>query len=423
MRGPVPVISTYEYGQVKLPPSLDTARIRERLETACLHMGLKVFETRDRRLFARGIVGVVDIGEVIVEILPKTRSSVAPSEGIAFLSELLKFTRHENPLGLTEASIGVGEGGLLEIVLAWAARTIAENLSEGLPRRYQDFEQASTAVRGRVELRHLVRQRPGRAFELTVRHAPLKDDNPVSRLIKWLVDQIGQRTSSLRTRALCLQLKQLLVHVTDTTPGKGDLDALTLSSMEDRWRPLMLLASIFVARGRPDPARGGRLPAIAILFTLHDLFERAVRRVLIDGLGEKWMLQRNTGHLLHPENGKLGTIGLRPDFRIGIKGTASTRIIGDAKWKRIFNETRHPRLNERDVYQLTTYMAALQAQAGFIISPLSDSEQAPFVRLAFRVLGLETCLEVFGVRLDLLIASSSEGVRLRHDLCCAITHL
>jgi 5-methylcytosine-specific restriction endonuclease McrBC regulatory subunit McrC len=56
------------------------------------------------------------------------------------------------------------------------------------------------AVRGRVELRHIVRQRPGRAFELTVRHAPLREDNPVGRVVRWLVGEVCTRTRSLRTR-------------------------------------------------------------------------------------------------------------------------------------------------------------------------------------------------------------------------------
>lgn len=423
MRGLVPVISAYEYGPVILPPRLDTSRVRERLEAACFHLGLRVFETRDRRLYARGIVGVIDIGEVIVEILPKTRDTAAPSEGVAFLGNLLKFAGHDNPLGLTDAGIGTGEGGLLEIILAWAARTVADNLREGAPRRYTVYEETSTAVRGRVELRHIVRQRPGRSFELTVRHAPLREDNAVSHIVKWLIGEVSRRTFSLRTRALCLQLKQALSHVADTTPSSADLATLTLSSTEDQWRPVFGLARIFLAQGRPDPARGGRLPAVAVLFTLHDLFERAIKRILGEGLGESLTLQRNSGHLLYPAGGRPGIMGLRPDFRIGTKGATSTRIIGDAKWKRIFDGSRQLHLSESDIYQVTTYMAALQAEAGFIISPLSESEPAPLLRSTFRVLGLDRRLEVFGVRVASLVAHSPEGVTLRQSLCDAIVRL
>jgi 5-methylcytosine-specific restriction enzyme subunit McrC len=421
MKKPVPIVSTHEYGPVILPRGLDTSRTRERLEAAGLRAGLRVFETRDRRLYARGIVGVVDIGEVIVEILPKTGDRATPSDGAAFLGNLLRFTGNDERLGLSEASIAVGEGGLLEVIFGWAARTVAANLRDGAPRRYATCEEASTAVRGRVELRHIVRQRPGRAFELTVRHAPLREDNLIGRIVRWLVREVGARTRSLRTRTLCLQLLQSLLHVAEITPTQADLDGLTLSSMENRWRSLIGLARIFLAQGRPDPARGGTLPAVAVLFTLHDLFEAALRRVLREGLDvQRLALLRNEGHLLYPPGGGAGLLGLRPDFRIGSIGATAAKIIGDAKWKRIFDKTGLLRLSENDIYQVTTYMAALRAEAGFIVCPLFDSEPQPFCRSTFAVSGLDLPLEILGIRLSLLIADGSEGADLRKRFCDAI---
>lgn len=423
MRKPAPVVSTYEYGQVILPPRLDTARIRERLESTCLHLGLRVFETRGRRLFARGIVGVIDIGDVIVEILPKTTDGAPASEGVVFLGNLLRFAKHHDPVGLADAGIATGKSGLLEVILAWAAQCVSTQLREGAPRRYAVTEETSTAVRGRVELRHIVRQRPGRSFELTVRHAPLREDNPLSGVIKWLISEVGRRTVNSRTRALCLQLRQSLSNVGDVIPSRADVDAIVLGPMEDRWRPLIALARTFLAQGQPDPARGGRLPAIAVLFTLHDLFEQALRRILAEGLSESLTLRLNSGHLLYPGDGRPGIVRLRPDFRLEARGTTSTRIIGDAKWKRIFDESEQLHLSERDAYQVSTYMAALQADAGFIISPLSENTPASLVRSKFKVSGLERTLDIFGVRIASIISHDSEGKALRLSLCDAITSL
>jgi 5-methylcytosine-specific restriction enzyme subunit McrC len=418
MRRPVPIVSTHEYGQVMLPRRLDTSRTRERLEIAGLRAGLRVFETRDRRLYARGIVGVVDIGEVIVEILPKTAGANVRSDGAAFLGRLLRYAGKDEALFLSDAAIAAGDGGLLEIIFAWAARTIAGNLRDGLPRRYEVCEEVSTAVRGRVELRHIVRQRPGRAFELTVRHAPLREDNPVGRVVRWLVEQVSARTRSLHTRTLCLQLRQSLLHVAEITPTKADLEGLTLNSMETRWRPLIALARIFLSQRRPDPALGGSLPAVAVLFTLHDLFEAALRRVLREGLDiHGLLLQRNTGQLLYPVDGGAGSIGLRPDFRIGQKGATTSIIIGDAKWKSIFDSSGLLHFSEADVYQVTTYIAALQAKAGFIVCPLLENYSQTLSRSTFVISGLQRPLDFLGIRLSVLISDGPDGVDLRKRVC------
>ncbi|MDW9957988.1 hypothetical protein GOB20_09130 [Sinorhizobium meliloti] len=417
-RAAIPIVSTHEYGPIVLPPALDTAQTRERLETAGIRAGLSVFETRNRRLYARGVVGVIDIGDLIVEILPKTRDDDSPADGVAFLGNLLAFTGGNDSFGLTEAGIASGDDGLLEVILEWAARTISFNLRDGVPRRYTERVEASTAVRGRVELRHLVRQRPGRAFELTVRHAPLSEDNSVSRVVRWLVGEIGQRTRRVRTRALCLKLLQLLSHVAPLTPNKTDVERLTLGSMEMLWSPIIGLASMFLAQEQPNPTRGGRFPAIAILFTLHDLFEAALRRVLSEGLHvHELALQRNSGQLLHSTVGGLGFLKLRPDFRIGSSSWAPAKIVGDAKWKRLFDGSKPLNLRESDVYQVATYMAALRAEAGFIISPLLESESEPLRRSTFTTAGLNRPLDILGVQLASLVAPNPDSIDLRRRLC------
>jgi 5-methylcytosine-specific restriction enzyme subunit McrC len=140
-RGPTPIISANEYGPISLPPGLDTARTRDGLVAAGLRFGVNVFESRGRRLYAQGVVGVIDIGDVIVEILPKTSDGASASDNAAFLGNLLRFAGGENKLTLALADIAIGDSGLLEVVLAWIVRTVAANLREGALRRYVPLEE------------------------------------------------------------------------------------------------------------------------------------------------------------------------------------------------------------------------------------------------------------------------------------------
>jgi 5-methylcytosine-specific restriction enzyme subunit McrC len=266
-----------------------------------------------------------------------------------------------------------------------------------------------------------VRQRPGKAFELTIRHAPLHEDNLVNQIVRWLVGEVGRRTRSIRTRSLSLQLVQALSSVRQIAPTLADLDRLSLSPMEDHWRPLIELTRTFLAQGRPDPARGGSLAAVAVLFTLHDLFEAALSRVLSEELYlQRLTLQRHTRYLLLARTNDSGVMKLRPDFRIGFIGEATTRIVGDAKWKRIFDGQGMPNLRESDTYQVVTYLAALQANASFIVCPLSDSESDTFRHTSFTVLGLGCPLDVFGVKVPVLVSGTPEGTKLRKLFCSAI---
>jgi 5-methylcytosine-specific restriction enzyme subunit McrC len=421
LRAPVPIVTAREYGAVELPRGIDRARMRARLDVAGRRLGLRVFETRGSSLFATGVVGVVDVGALIVEILPKTAGGDGTSEGAAFLYDLLRFLGVVAMPVTAPASIAESGGGFLELILDWAVREAGRNLALGLPRRYVEAREVATSVRGRIELADLARRRPGRGLEVTVRHAPLSADNPVSRAVRWLVDEIGRRTLSLRTRARCVQLDRLLAGVSRIAPRREELDRLDLQPIEERWRPLLLLAETFLAQQEPDPARAGRLPAVAVLHRLHGLFEAAVGRVLALGMPRLGLVQGRTRQaLLRSECGD--EVGLRPDYRLARPGEARAAIVGDAKWKRVVAAGGGVDLREKDVYQLTAYAAGLSAEAAFMVSPLDDAGPR-LVERRFEIAGLGRPLAVIGVHLPTLIDGGPAGEELRRDLCAAVSGL
>lgn len=404
-----------------LPPNMDTARVRERLTAAALRAGVPAFETRGRRLHALGVVGVVDVGEVVVEILPKTAEGAARSDDLAFLGALLRFVGAPDDLGLSDAGVADDGGDLLELVFAWALKRAGRLLEEGPPRRYAVREERSSAVRGRVELRHLVRQRPGRAFELTVRHAPLSDDNPMSRIVRWLIAAVAERTRSLTTRGHGLQLLGRLEGVAAVTPDLGDLDCLVPTPFEADWAPLLVLARLFLLQGRPDPARGGGTAAVAVLLPLHGLFEGALRRVLREGASDHGLTLTRAGGLLLRGDGASGLVDLRPDYLLARDGAPV--LVGDAKWKRIFEGDGPPRPSERDAYQLTAYVAAFEARAGFLAAPLPQGDGPSLRRAPYRLRGLDRPVSLLGVRLPVLIGADPAGQALRDAVCRAVADL
>jgi 5-methylcytosine-specific restriction enzyme subunit McrC len=384
---------------------------------AGLRTGLQVFEIRNSRLYAKGVVGVMDIGDVVIEILPKTSIDAKTSDDAEFLGNLVRFAASENDLALALANIATGDGGLLEVVLRWAALKIDANLQHGAPRRYVARQEISTAIRGRVELRHLVHQSPGKAFELMVRYAPLHEDNLVNQVVLWLLREILQRTRSYRTRSLCVRSMHRLSGVRQILPTLFDVDRVVLSSTEAEWQPVIGLTRALLTQGQPDPTRGGGLSAVAVLFTMHDLFETALRRVLHEGLHPfSLRLERVSSHLLHAMDRNTSIMRLRPDFLVGTVGSPKARIVGDAKWKRIFEGPALPTLREDDVYQLVTYMSALQTETAFLVCPLQNNEDQPLRCTNFAVQGNQSRLQVIGIKVPILVSETGAGRDLRNHL-------
>src|SRR4051794_25145172 len=149
------VVRVLEHRRVELPAGLDTSQTRERLESTAARTGRAAFDIRGRHLYAKDVVGVVDVGNLAVEILPKVHDSVSPDDAHTFLIELLQFTSADTDLSVSSADIAEGKGGLLEVLLAWVVRSVLDLLRHGVPRRYVAREELSTSVRGRINLHHL----------------------------------------------------------------------------------------------------------------------------------------------------------------------------------------------------------------------------------------------------------------------------
>ena len=242
--------------------------------------------------------------------------------------------------------------------------------------------------------------------------------------MKWLVLTLAQRTHQVVTRQLCGQLLQDLEGVSSTTPSLDDLDRVLLQQTEQRWAPLLSLAKLLLRQASPDPGRAGAHEAVAILFTLHDLFERVLGRVFREGLTGKGLgLKRYSRPLLEtlaPGSGQM--MPLKPDFLFSRPGASGAVLIGDAKWKRILDSGAGFSLGEADAYQLTTYMAVFGVTAGFVFCPLSSPPaEGHLVAQDFRISGLGSTLHVAGIHLPTLIAATAAGAATRAALCNQIT--
>ncbi len=417
------IVQVLERQRVPLPQDLDTARIRERLVSAAAAAGMPdALENRRRALFAKGAVGVVDIGEVAVEILPKTQDGCTADEGRSFLMHLLRFVgRDRGPFATAAANIGNGEVGLAEVLYAWAIGMAARHIGTGLPRRYVPHTESSTAVRGRIDMKRVALARPGRDFELIIRHAPLSINSDVGRAVKWLIREIETRTRRAGTRRVAQSILGELHDLADIEADEALFDRIILRPLEGHWEPLLSFARSLARQRNMNPAAAGTRPAVAVLFTMHDLFERAIRRVLEDDGQVAGLSQtRIPKHLLFSKEGS-NLVKLIPDYVFTIENNGTDWLaVGDAKWKDIWNIYGNPEPSREDAYQLAAYMAAGKADAGFLFAPLvRDNGQAPLQVFCHTMAGTMARVDIIGIHVPTLLRLDDTGELLRRSLCAA----
>jgi 5-methylcytosine-specific restriction endonuclease McrBC regulatory subunit McrC len=262
---------------------------------------------------------------------------------------------------------------LLEGLVRAFAEDLVERLTQGLPRRYSEVGENSTVVRGRIDFCRMALRPPGNDHIVPVRHAPLQFNNPLSQIILAMVNRLLALVRSVQTASLLQHCAVLLDRVTPVPLNIERVGRLHLSSLESAWKPVIDFAAALARGWLPSPVLGGAISSFSLTFSLDDLFEAVLRKLLpgiLAGAGLTLAGVRPPSPLLRSMSTGAEVLNLRPDYLfLDASAPQRKRVVGDAKWKRLNPENPSFGLIPTDVYQLTTYMTHHGLDRGVLLFP------------------------------------------------------
>ena len=268
-----PVFQTHEWGRLHLPNTYDTRRVREHLLAVGQTSLGAVFRSTGRALYARDLVGLIDGGAFQVQIVPKLYpDSNSEQEAQVFLDIILDSLL---PVHASAKSARIVEkyGSVLDAVCGHIAGLIQVLLFQGLPRRYSSQQEIGQTVRGRIDLNLMARRRPGGDQVVPIKHAPLRFDNPLARLVRAIIERLHGINRRARTNAVLLRCAAALHGVKSVPLTAALVDAVGLSRSEEGWADILAFARTLTKGMTSDVVRAGPQPGTALLFSLDYLFE------------------------------------------------------------------------------------------------------------------------------------------------------
>lgn len=406
------LIQVPEWGRVELPPDRDTPRWRERLLLAGRSDRGEAFRLSGKDLHARDLVGVVDAGPVQVQIVPKLYDESGPEDDASNLLRMLVIAGLPVRTDVQPGRTVSGRLPIVEPILRHVSEELHRLILSGIPRRYNETEEWSNTVRGRIDMGRLARRRPGMEHRVPIRHAPLQPDNPLTRLVRALVGRLAQATRSAKTAKLLRRSESLLAQVREVPLTAGLASEVRLTRFESEWQWVVDFACLLAGERSPDPVTAGTVGGFTLLFRLDDLFEQVVRRALSNGLaGSDVVLEgRPERNLLRTRDGQTA-MELDPDLMFfATDDPDRVRHVADAKWKHLRPERPNLGLSSSDVYQISTYMRRFEVDEGWLVFPSVEPipEGDPFDTHVLDLLPDLGSLEVVGVDVGRLLDEDDE---------------
>ncbi len=342
------------------------------------------------RILNKGIqflnyVGVIQAGNLTIEVLPKTDkgAATAVNESIVALEEsdeaaasnkqkwhsallqMLKECRLLKVHHVDYANLKLRSNSILDIYIELFLSEAERLLHEGLLKKYQKQEGNQPALKGQLQFQKQLAHNSTHAERFYVRYTEYSRNNVYNRILLQTIQLIPHISNNAHLRD---KAARLLIHFPELNPIIATAEIfnrLTYDRKTERYEEAMLIAKMLLLNYRPD-ITGGSENVIAILFDMNRLWEEWVYRRLKKE-------ETNNGITVHRQQSKDFWKGehmyhhktVRPDMIIK-KGDET--IVIDTKWKLIPDMTP----GDEDLKQMFVYNLYWNCNRSVLLYPATN---------------------------------------------------
>ena len=237
----------------------------------------RYFRVGHRRLRAQHFVGIVQVGRLSIEIVPKAdRDETSISR--PWREGLLEMLRVAGGLALErlpEAAQRLAQRPLLELIARAYLVEVEALLREGLAKGYRAVEDNRAVFRGRLLVSKHVRANLARADRFYVEHAVFDHQVAINRVVLAALEVLAR---AALPPSLLSAIAGYVVRFPELATGGVDAtacDRIQLGRATQRYSAALTYARLILSHQGPA-LRGGGERVFALLFNMNTLWERYV---------------------------------------------------------------------------------------------------------------------------------------------------
>ena len=360
------VIRRFEYDSLRIGEEGFSEKHFARLVSFNDQHGNHFFVAGNRRVIFQNYVGVIQVGALTIEILPKLDRQTADEATMQKLLVKMLHRVNELPLEKTDAaSLLKTSGSLFELYLRVFIAEVQGIIYRGIPKRYSLLRGNEHFLRGRFLVPEQVRTNLIRKDRFFVEHQIFTIDHPFNRILKRALLLIsGLPCNFSDAIEQCLSFFD---NVSDRKITARDFARLKYNRNTECYRTAISIAELIITNFQPD-VQFGRLNIMAMLFDMNRLFERYVAGEMLrhaKKTGKKIVIRTQPSKIFWRQTSGNSRKTIRPDILVD---TDDGRFILDTKWKLLSDRQS----GDGDLKQLYTYSLQFDAKHVFLVYPSSN---------------------------------------------------
>jgi 5-methylcytosine-specific restriction enzyme subunit McrC len=320
-----------------------------------LHKGIKFSQ----------YVGIVQIDDLSIEILPKSDNSTDDKKvWQGALIEMLKVTKKLNVDNVGQANVSKQNIHLLDIYFEWFLEEVQLLIRQGLVKQYYKEKSNMKVLKGKLEFAEHINKNLIHKERFFTSHQVYKKDHLVHQILGQAIDIVEQMSSGSYFYSKCKTIKLNFPEVRKIQATAATFNTIPKTRKTLPYKTALEIARLIILNYAPNIS-SGKENMLALLFDMNSLWEEYILMRLKQVSKEKLEIIGQNSKVFW--NG----VTIRPD--IVIKNEFETYII-DTKWKNL--NGRNPSTN--DLRQMYVYNDYWRSTKAILLYPSNNSEQPTF---------------------------------------------
>ena len=326
----------------------------------------KYFTIVHKGVLFNSYVGVIQIGGLTIEILPKADKSDNPDKGTwqKVLLNMLKVCKHIQVDNVSETNLNKKYNSILEVYFEMYLNEIESLVKKGLIKKYRRVQSNQNALKGKLVFSQNIQKNVVHKERFYCEHQVYDKDHLIHQiLLRGLLVLKDLLNNHLRDK-----LNRLLFEFQDYQQlniNKSHFDKLITDRKTTPYLKAIDIAKMLILNYSPN-LNSGNDNMLTLLFDMNKLWEEYIYRILQKHKPEGYQVSfQNSDKFWEHKT-------IRPDIVITSK--TETFII-DTKWKIV--DANNP--SDDDLKQMFTYNLHWKAQKSLLLYPsIGQSEKADF---------------------------------------------
>ena len=326
-----------------------------------LHNG-KYFRSEHKAIKFSSYVGVIQVDNATIEILPKVDKS-EDTDWRSVLIAMMKACKKLNTKSHSDANLSRQNLNLLDLYFDMYLNEVNQLMRKGLIKQYRKESKNVKALKGKLEFANHLRDNLIHKERFYTNHQVYDKDHLIHQILAKAIGVIKAQSKGSFVYDKCLRTELSFPEVSNISVNYSLFDKLSLNRKTQPYEKALDIARLILLNYSPD-IKGGKEKMLAILFDMNTLWEEYVLRMLqraakahdgmkVTGQAKKRFWETRT---------------IRPDIVIEFKD--ETTII-DTKWKRSTNN----KASIEDLRQMYVYNKYWGAKKSMLLYPKGDLEK------------------------------------------------